>query len=375
MQKVNFSEQAAEKGGFEHFMLKEIYEEPKALSDTIFPHIKDDLPNLSIPNFSDDKILSFKKIHIVACGTAMHAGLVGKTLIESLARIPVEVNIASEFRYSNPILSKDDLVIVISQSGETADTLAALKLAKKSGVFTLAVVNIKGSSIEREADATFLTNAGPEISVASTKAYAVQCAFMYLLSLKLALIYETKTKSETKELTQILKETPQKVSETIEYLNPICKALAKDNIKTDTLFFIGRGMDYALSVEGSLKLKEISYIHSEGYAAGELKHGTISLITEGTPVVAIATQTNLIEKMISNVKEIKARGGKVIFVTTENEIPRDAYDFLVPLVKTEDFFTPLILGPFIQLFAYYTALFRGCDVDKPRNLAKSVTVE
>ncbi len=375
VQKVNFSEQAAEKGGFEHFMLKEIYEEPKALSDTIFPHIKDDLPNLSIPNFSDDKILSFKKIHIVACGTAMHAGLVGKTLIESLARIPVEVNIASEFRYSNPILSKDDLVIVISQSGETADTLAALKLAKKSGVFTLAVVNIKGSSIEREADATFLTNAGPEISVASTKAYAVQCAFMYLLSLKLALIYETKTKSETKELTQILKETPQKVSETIEYLNPICKALAKDNIKTDTLFFIGRGMDYALSVEGSLKLKEISYIHSEGYAAGELKHGTISLITEGTPVVAIATQTNLIEKMISNVKEIKARGGKVIFVTTENEIPRDAYDFLVPLVKTEDFFTPLILGPFIQLFAYYTALFRGCDVDKPRNLAKSVTVE
>ena len=375
VKEANFTEQAAEKGSFEHFMLKEIYEEPRALSETIFPHIKDDLPLLSIPNLSDDRFLSFKKIHIVACGTAMHAGLVGKYLIESLVRIPVEVNIASEFRYSNPILTSDDLVIVISQSGETADTLAALRLAKKSGVFTLAVVNIKGSSIEREADATFLTNAGPEIAVASTKAYSVQCAFMYLLALKLALTYETKSKEQIKALTQTLKEIPQKVLETIEYLNPICRSIAKDNIKTNTLFFIGRGVDYALSVEGSLKLKEISYIHSEAYAAGELKHGTISLISDGTPVIAIATQTNLIEKMISNVKEIKARGGKVFFVTTEKEIPRDAYDFLVPLIKTEDYFTPLILGPFIQLFAYHTALFRGCDVDKPRNLAKSVTVE
>lgn len=375
IQEANFSDSDAEKGKFEHFMLKEIYEEPKALSDTIFPHIQDDLPVLNITGFSDDKIRGFKKIHIVACGTAMHAGLIGKSLIENLARIPVEVNVASEFRYSNPILNKSDLVIAISQSGETADTLAALRLAKKMGVFTLAVVNVVGSSIEREADATFVTNAGPEIAVASTKAYTVQCAFMYLLSLKLAMIFKTKTKDEIKKLTEALKKMPQQVLETIEYLEPVCRSFAKDNINTQSLFFIGRGMDYALSVEGSLKLKEISYIHSEAYAAGELKHGTISLITEETAVIAIATQNNLISKTISNVKEIKARGGKVLFVTTESEIPRDAYDFLLPLIKTEDIFAPLIVAPFIQLFAYYTALFRGCDVDKPRNLAKSVTVE
>lgn len=373
---ANWDIEAAEKGGYPHFMIKEIHEEPNALRDTIMPHIFDGLPSLNVAALTDEKIASFKKIHIVACGTAMHAGLIGKTAIESLARVSVEVNIASEFRYANPILDKDDLVIIISQSGETADTLAALRLAKGKGVFTLAIVNVVGSSIAREADAAIFTAAGPEIAVASTKAYAVQCATMYLVALCFAKANGACDIEVVREKTNTLVNIPEIVEKTIEYLDPLCKGLAKENMETTDLFFIGRGMDYSLSMEGSLKLKEISYIHSEAYAAGELKHGTISLVTDGVPVVAIATQSYLLEKMVSNVKEVKARGAKVFLVTMEgSEISSDVYDFLISLPKTDEFFAPLLLGPFIQLFAYHASVARGCDVDKPRNLAKSVTVE
>ena len=373
---ANWDIEAAEKGGYPHFMIKEIHEEPKVLRDTIYPHIVDGLPSLGVDALLDERIGSFKRIHIVACGTAMHAGLIGKTAIESLARIPVEVSIASEFRYANPILNKDDLVVIISQSGETADTLAALRLAKQKGVFTLAIVNVVGSSIAREADAAVFTAAGPEIAVASTKAYSVQCAVMYLLALRFALANGSCSKETIAEKTKTLEMIPEIVDKTIEYLDPLCASLANENIDTHDLFFIGRGMDYSLSMEGSLKLKEISYIHSEAYAAGELKHGTISLVTDGVPVVGIATQSYLLEKMISNVKEVKARGAKVFLVTMEGtEISEDVYDFLISLPKTDEFFAPLLLGPFIQLFAYHASVARGCDVDKPRNLAKSVTVE
>lgn len=373
---ANWDIEAAEKGGYPHFMIKEIHEEPKVLRDTIMPHVFDGLPSLNVAELTDEKIASFKKIHIVACGTAMHAGLIGKTAIESLARVPVEVSIASEFRYANPILDKDDLVIIISQSGETADTLAALRLAKEKGVFTLAIVNVVGSSIAREADAAIFTAAGPEIAVASTKAYAVQCATMYLVALCFAKANRACDIETVLKKTSTLVNIPEIVEKTIEYLDPLCKGLAKENMETSDLFFIGRGMDYSLSMEGSLKLKEISYIHSEAYAAGELKHGTISLVTDGVPVVAIATQSFLLEKMISNVKEVKARGAKVFLVTMEgSEISNDVYDFLISLPKTDEFFAPLLLGPFIQLFAYHASVARGCDVDKPRNLAKSVTVE
>ena len=373
---ANWDIEAAEKGGYPHFMIKEIHEEPKVLRDTIMPHVFDGLPSLNVAELTDEKIASFKKIHIVACGTAMHAGLIGKTAIESLARVPVEVSIASEFRYADPILDKDDLVIIISQSGETADTLAALRLAKEKGVFTLAIVNVVGSSIAREADAAIFTAAGPEIAVASTKAYAVQCATMYLVALCFAKANRACDIETVLKKTSTLVNIPEIVEKTIEYLDPLCKGLAKENMETSDLFFIGRGMDYSLSMEGSLKLKEISYIHSEAYAAGELKHGTISLVTDGVPVVAIATQSFLLEKMISNVKEVKARGAKVFLVTMEgSEISNDVYDFLISLPKTDEFFAPLLLGPFIQLFAYHASVARGCDVDKPRNLAKSVTVE
>ncbi len=373
---ANWDIEAAEKGGYPHFMIKEIHEEPRVLRDTIMPHIVDGLPSFNITELTDEKLKNFKKIHIVACGTAMHAGLIGKTAIESLARVPVEVSIASEFRYSNPILDKDDLVIIISQSGETADTLAALRLARQNGVFTLAVVNVIGSSIAREADAAIFTAAGPEIAVASTKAYCVQCAVMYLVALKFALANGCCDKVKIEELTNTLINIPEIVEKTIEYLDPLCKELAAENLETRDLFFIGRGMDYSLSMEGSLKLKEISYIHCEAYAAGELKHGTISLVTDNVPVVAVATQSKLLEKMISNVKEVKARGAKVFLVTLKgNEISDDVYDFLIELPETDEFFAPLLLAPFIQLFAYHTSVARGCDVDKPRNLAKSVTVE
>lgn len=373
---ANWSLEAAEKGGFEHFMLKEIYEEPEALKNTISPHVRDGLPDVLNLSLGDKRLAAVNKIHIVGCGTAMHAGLIGKTAIEKLARTSVEVSVASEFRYVNPIIDKNDLVIVISQSGETADTLAALRLAKKMGAYTLAVVNVVGSSIAREADGALFTSAGPEIAVASTKAYSVQSAVMYLFALRLALVKGAMNEKEVKEKTAELAAMPKLIEGLIRDLDPVCKKLAEQNKNTENLFFIGRGMDYSLSVEGSLKLKEISYIHSEAYAAGELKHGTISLVTDGVPVVAIATQTPLFEKMISNVKEVKARGAAVTLVCrADAQIADDVYDNLVLMPEISDFFMPLALAPFIQLFAYHTSVIRGCDVDKPRNLAKSVTVE
>ncbi len=373
---ANWSIEDAEKGGFDHFMLKEIYEQPEALKNTLSPHIKNGLPDILNLSLGDNVLKEVSRVHIVGCGTAMHAGLVGKTAIEALARTSVEVSVASEFRYANPIICKNDLVIVISQSGETADTLAALRLAKKMGAYTLAVVNVVGSSIAREADGVLFTSAGPEIAVASTKAYSVQCAVMYLFALRLALLKEQMTQDAVREKTDELIKIPHAVGELIKGLNTTCKELAKQNKNTDSLFFIGRGMDYSLSVEGSLKLKEISYIHSEAYAAGELKHGTISLVTDGIPVIAIATQKQLFEKMLSNVKEVKARGARVTLVCREGmQVSDDVCDNLVKLPDVSDLFMPLFLAPFIQLFAYHTAVIRDCDVDKPRNLAKSVTVE
>ena len=302
---------AAEKGGYEHFMLKEIHEQPAAVRDTVSPRIINGMPDLSQDGVDMQKLKDYRQIFIVACGTAMHAGMVGKYVIEKLARKPVIVDIASEFRYRDPIITKDDLMIVISQSGETADTMAVLRLAKEVGAATLAVVNVVGSSIAREADMVIYTHAGPEISVASTKAYMVQISVMYLLAFELAYANGTIDKERCMELTAQLGQMPDIIRETLE-LKDTCSFVASKLVNAESLLYIGRGLDYALSMEGSLKLKEISYIHSESYAAGELKHGTISLITEGMPVIAVATQKKLIEKTVSNIREVKARGAMVI---------------------------------------------------------------
>ncbi len=367
--------EAAEKGGFPHFMIKEIYEQPSAITNTLSPRIVNGLPQFGLPNLTDELLASFKNIHVVACGTAMHAGMIGKYLTERLARIPVNVDIASEFRYRDPILGKDDLVIIISQSGETADTLAALRLAKKRGAYTLAVVNVVGSSIAREADGVIYTWAGPEIAVASTKAYSVQVAIMYLIAFKLGLVKGTLTAEQVKEYCRILLQIPGSIKAMLDDTSN-CQYFASKFQNAHSLFYIGRGLDYALSMEGSLKLKEISYIHSESYAAGELKHGTISLITDDVPVVAVATQSQLYEKTISNIKEVNARGAKVLLICKEGaEVGGDVTDFLLRVPAYDDIFMPLVTIVPLQLFAYYTAVLRGCDVDKPRNLAKSVTVE
>jgi glucosamine--fructose-6-phosphate aminotransferase (isomerizing) len=367
--------EVAEKGGYPHFMLKEIYEQPKAVKSTISPRIIDDLPNLGIESLTDEKLKSIKTIHIVACGTAMHAGMVGKGVIEKLVKIPVVVDVASEFRYRNPILDKQDLVLIISQSGETADTLAALRLAKSQNIPTLAIVNVVGSSIAREADDVIYTWAGPEIAVASTKAYTVQMSVLYLLAMKLALVKNQIDECKCKELCRELLEIPEKISKYLENADE-CKYFASQFQNSHSLFFIGRGLDYALSQEGSLKLKEVSYIHSEAYPAGELKHGTISLIDDDVPVVAIATQKELFEKMISNIREVKTRGAKVLILCHEGEkIDNEVADFHIHIPNTDDILMPLLTAIPLQLFAYFTAVLRGCDVDKPKNLAKSVTVE
>lgn len=367
--------EAAEKGGYPHFMLKEIHEQPTALRSTIGPHVDNGLPQLGIAALDDLALQKIRNIHIVACGTAMHAGMVGKTAIERLARVPVNVDIASEFRYRDPLLTSDDLVIIISQSGETLDTLAALKLAKERGAKTLAVVNVVGSSIARAADWVIYTHAGPEIAVASTKAYSVQLAVMYLFALRLSLARGTQSEEEVRRLTTALQHVPELLEPLLDNCNEI-KYLASQFMNSDDLFFMGRGFDYSLSLEGSLKLKEISYVHSEAYAAGELKHGTISLIVDGTPVVALATQENVYEKTISNVKEVKTRGGRVILLCKESaQVPADVADFVVRLPDFEGIFMPMLMIVPLQLFAYYMSVLRGCDVDKPRNLAKSVTVE
>jgi len=368
--------EAAEKGGFPHFMLKEIYEQPKAITGTVSPRIVDGKPDFGIKAMSDEVLRSFKRIHIVACGTAMHAGMVGKAAIEQLARVPVEVDIASEFRYRNPILSPaDDLVIIISQSGETADTLAALRLAKERGVHTLAVVNVVGSSIAREANSVIYTWAGPEIAVASTKAYTVQLSVMYLFAIKLASVKGAIDNKQTTQLCADLLEMPKKVTEVLESADN-CKFVASKFQNARDIFFIGRGLDYALSLEGSLKLKEISYIHSDAHAAGELKHGTISLITTDMPVVAVATQSHLFEKMVSNIKEVRTRGAKVLLLCKKGtERMGELSDYTIEIPDCNEYFAPILAVVPLQLFAYYTSVLRGCDVDKPRNLAKSVTVE
>ena len=372
---ADWDQEAAEKGGYPHFMLKEINEQPAAITATVSPRVEDGLPDLRIPELTDERLRSIGTVHLVACGTAMHAGMVGKVAIETLARVPAEVDIASEFRYRDPILNKDDLVIIISQSGETSGTLAALKLAKSRGVPVLAIVNVVGSSIARAADYILYTYAGPEIAVASTKAYVVQMCVLYLFALRLAYARGKLEEAETKRLTAELLRAGEVIKPRLDDCEQI-KYLASRFVNTQSCFFIGRGFDYALSLEGSLKLKEISYVHSDAYAAGELKHGTISLITDGVPVIALATQKQVYEKTISNAKETKSRGARVILFTTKDAVvPEGVADYIVRLDEYEDLLMPLQLIVPLQLFAYYMAVLRGCDVDKPRNLAKSVTVE
>ena len=367
--------EAAEKAGYPHFMLKEIHEQPDAIQKTVSPRVQDGLPDLRIPELNDEALAKINAVHLVACGTAMHAGMVGKMAIEKLARVQADTDIASEFRYRDPILHPDDLVIIISQSGETSDTKAALELAKKRGCKVLAIVNVVGSSIARAADYVLYTYAGPEIAVASTKAYMVQLSVLYLFALRLAMAKGKLAEEEARRLTAKLLETSEQIKQLLDNCENI-KFLASKFMNANDLFFMGRGFDYALSLEASLKLKEISYIHSEAYAAGELKHGTISLIEQGTPVIALATQKDIYEKTISNVKETKSRGATTLLFTTQDQpIPDGVADYVVRLPEFESLFMPMLLIVPLQLFAYYMSVLRGCDVDKPRNLAKSVTVE
>ena len=372
---ANWDQEAAEKGGYPHFMLKEINEQPAAITATVSPRVENGLPDLRVPELTDERLRRIGTVHLVGCGTAMHAGMVGKAAIEALARVPAQVEIASEFRYRNPILRPEDLVIIISQSGETSDTLAALKLAKSRGVPVLAIVNVVGSSIARAADYVMYTYAGPEIAVASTKAYMVQMCVLYLFALRLAYARGMQTDAEIHRLTAELLRAGEVIKPRLADCEQI-KYLASRFVNTQSCFFIGRGFDYSLSLEGSLKLKEISYVHSDAYAAGELKHGTISLVTDGVPVIALATQKQVYEKTISNAKETKSRGAKVLLFTTRDAVvPDGVADYVVRLDDYDDLLMPLQLIVPLQLFAYYMAVLRGCDVDKPRNLAKSVTVE
>ena len=372
---ANWDQEAAEKGGYPHFMLKEINEQPAAITATVSPRVENGLPDLRVPELTDERLRRIGTVHLVGCGTAMHAGMVGKAAIEALARVPAQVEIASEFRYRNPILRPEDLVIIISQSGETSDTLAALKLAKSRGVPVLAIVNVVGSSIARAADYVMYTYAGPEIAVASTKAYMVQMCVLYLFALRLAYARGMQTDAEIRRLTAELLRAGEVIKPRLADCEQI-KYLASRFVNTQSCFFIGRGFDYSLSLEGSLKLKEISYVHSDAYAAGELKHGTISLVTDGVPVIALATQKQVYEKTISNAKETKSRDAKVLLFTTRDAVvPDDVADYVVRLDDYVDLLMPLQLIVPLQLFAYYMAVLRGCDVDKPRNLAKSVTVE
>ena len=366
--------QAADKGSWPHFMLKEIFEQPQVLQDTLSAYVADDLPNLA-PALPDKLLQNLGTVHLVGCGTAMHACMVGKTAIESLARVPAQVEVASEFRYRDPILLPGDLVVTVSQSGETSDTLAALQLAKERGIPTLAIVNVPGSSLARAADMVLYTQAGPEIAVASTKAYSVQLAVLYLIAIRMAWARKALPDARCRQLTRALCAIPamqQPLLGKAEEMKMAAQALQN----ASDLFFVGRGMDYSLSLEGSLKLKEVSYIHSEAYAAGELKHGTISLVTDGTPIVALATQSAVYEKTLSNVKEARARGARVLLLCSQNApVPDALADEVVRLPQCEELLTPLLTILPLQLLAYYASMLRGCDVDRPRNLAKSVTVE
>jgi len=366
---------AAEKGGYEHFMLKEMYEQPKAVNDTLSPRIKEGNIEIEELNMTVEEIKAIKKIYIIACGSAYHTGMTAKYVFESMARIPVEVDLASEFRYRNPILEPDSLVIIVSQSGETADSLAALREAKKHGIKVLGIVNVVGSSIAREADNVMYTWAGPEISVATTKAYSTQLIAHYLLAIKFAAVRGQLEPNQVSELVNDLMKLPEQIEMLLGQKEKIQK-FANRYIATEHIFFIGRGIDYAISLEGSLKLKEISYIHSEAYAAGELKHGTISLIEEGVLVAAVLTQEALYKKTMSNIVEVRSRGAFVLAVTNEEhvEIEENA-DYVIYIPKTNDYFTNSLAIIPLQLFGYYVSLGKDCDIDKPRNLAKSVTVE
>lgn len=366
---------AAKKGGYDHFMMKEIHEQPDALKNTITPRCVNGMPDFSTDQVSDDIFQNISRVIITACGSAMHAGLIGRNMIERLARIPVTVDIASEFRYQNPIIDSHTLVITISQSGETADSLAALRLAKSKGAKTLSVVNVKGSSVARESDYVLYTHAGPEISVASTKAYSVQVSVMYLIAFRLAYVAGQISETEAKTYMEQLIGAVGQVETALDYDSQV-ENIAKRLVDAGSIFFIGRGLDYALSCEGSLKLKEISYIHSEAYAAGELKHGTISLITDNVPVIALATQPDVYAKVISNVQEVRSRGAKVILITdSQAAVDASLCDHQIVLPETPPLFTPFVSAVILQYLAYFVSVEKGLNVDQPRNLAKSVTVE
>ena len=372
---ITWDAEAAEKGGFEHFMMKEIHEQPKAIADTLNSVVKDDQIDLSAVGLTDEDIKNTSQIYIVACGSAYHTGVVTQYVMEDLARVPVRVEVASEFRYRKPILDKNGLVIVVSQSGETADTLAALREAKNQGVKTLGIVNVVGSSIAREADSVFYTLAGPEISVATTKAYSAQLIAGYILSIQFARVLGQITDEQYANYIAELNTIPEKIEKIIEDKERL-QWFASKQINAKDIFFIGRGIDYAISLEGSLKLKEISYIHSEAYAAGELKHGTISLIEDETLVIGLLTQDDLYEKTISNMVECKSRGAYLMGVTTfGNYAIEDAVEFATYIPKIDNHFTASLAVVPLQLLAYYVSVAKGLDVDKPRNLAKSVTVE
>lgn len=372
---IEWDAEAAEKGGYAHFMLKEIYEQPKAVMDTISPRIVDGQVNLEELGLSEEEIKNISRIQMVACGSAYHVCVSAKYVMESMLRLPVDVDIASEFRYRNPILDKDTLVIVVSQSGETADSLAALREAQKRGLKVVAVVNVVGSSIAREADSVLYTWAGPEIAVATTKAYSTQLAALYLVAIHFGKVRGVLSEERCAELVEALQQLPAKIERELEEKERI-QWFANKFASAKDIFFIGRGLDYAVCLEGSLKLKEISYVHSEAYAAGELKHGTISLIEKGTLVVGVATQNTLYEKTVSNIREVKSRGAYIMGVTSYgNYAMEDNADFTIYVPKTEEVFSTSLSVIPLQLFAYYVAVAKGVDVDKPRNLAKSVTVE
>lgn len=375
IQEVTWDLSAAEKGGYEHFMIKEIMEQPAAVTNTIHPRVKDGKINFEDSGLTDERLKNAKHVHIIGCGSALHAGMVGRSVIESLCRVRSTASIASEFRYENPIIRPDDICIVISQSGETADTLAAMRLAKQAGAYTVAVVNVVSSTIAREADGVLYLWAGPEIAVATTKAYSAQLAALYLFAVKMASVRGTITEEQEKTYCETLYTIPEKISEMLAGKEKM-QYLASRYANRSSVFFLGRGLDYAAAMEASLKLKEISYIHSEAYAAGELKHGTISLIEQGTLVVALATQPALYEKTISNIREVVSRGAEVILITgADFDCDASCCSHVIKLPEIrQEMSASLSIIP-LQLLSYYVAVERNCDVDKPRNLAKSVTVE
>ncbi|MFI3175317.1 MAG: glutamine--fructose-6-phosphate transaminase (isomerizing) [Bacillota bacterium] len=373
---VTWDIDAAEKGGHDYFMMKEILEQPEAMQKTIHTRLKHGKIELNLETITEENLLACNRIHIVACGSAYHAGIIGRYVIEAFARVPVEVDIASEFRYRNPIIGENDICIILSQSGETADTLAALREAKNKGASIVSIVNVVGSSIARESDDVLYTWAGPEIAVATTKGYSTQLGVLYLLAMELGKVKGTFSTAQMSEYLKELEEMPHKIEDLLKTTDEKMKALAKKYAKHNDIFMIGRGIDYGSALEAALKLKEISYIHCEAYGAGELKHGTISLIEENTLVVAFGTQDDLFEKLVSNTKEVAARGATVLGITTlGNTAMENVAEEVVYLPKASSYFLTTYAMIPMQLFAYYVAVERGCDVDKPRNLAKSVTVE